>query len=115
MGPNCLRIGEINMLMLDHMTLFYFSLRDLNVDWYAQLVNDWVRKVSPNANMRSTHQKLTPTLTHDSTCSSHCPQLTPSALPAAHISPHDNSVKIIKCDLSDLVGTKGNEQEAAIK
>src|SRR5882724_3653580 len=62
--------GSLSMLTLDHTTLFYFSSRDLNADWHAQLVHDWVRKVPSNANLKSTCQKLTPPLTHGSTCSS---------------------------------------------
>src|SRR5882724_3666229 len=66
----------LSMLMLDHMTLFYFSLWDLYADWHAQLVHNWVRKVPSHANPKSTHQKSTPPLTHGSTRSSHAPQLT---------------------------------------
>jgi len=44
------------MLMLDHTTLFYFSLRDLDADLQAQLVHNWVRKVPSNVNPKSTCQ-----------------------------------------------------------
>ena len=103
------------MLTLDHTTLFYFSLRDLDADRHAQLVNDWVKEVPSNANPRSTRRKSTPALTHGSTRSAHRPRLAPSALPAADISPHDNGVETIECDLSDLDGTEGDEQEVAIE
>src|SRR5882724_13414705 len=76
--------GSLSMLTLDHTTLFYFSLRDLDAGWHAQLVHDWVRKVPSNVNLKSTHRKSTPPLTHGSTCSSHAPQLTWSVL-HAHI------------------------------
>src|SRR5882724_6013164 len=81
--------GSLSMLMLDHMTLFYFSLRGLMVDWHTQLVHDWVRKVPSNVNLKSTCQKSTPPLIYGSTRSSHAPQLTHSVLHAAHTSPHD--------------------------
>src|SRR5882724_4905301 len=37
--------SSLSMFMFDHTTLFYFSLRDPDVDRHAQLVHDWVRKV----------------------------------------------------------------------
>jgi len=100
--------SSLSMLTLDHATLFYFSSRDLNADWHAQLVHDWVRKVPSNANPKSTHGKSTPPLTHGSTHSSHAPQLTQSALHAAHTSPHDNSVQFIKVGCSDIDETESN-------
>src|SRR5882724_5821183 len=105
----------LSMLMLDHMTLFYFSLWDLYADWHAQLVHNWVRKVPYNANLKSTHQKSTPPLTHGSTRSSHAPQLTWSVLHAAHTSPHDDSVEFIEVGCSDINETESDEQEPAVK
>src|SRR5882724_1359735 len=107
--------GSLSMLTLDHMTLFYFSLRDLDADWHAQLVHDWVRKVPSNANPKSTCRKSTPPLTHGSTCSSHAPQLTQSTLCAAHTSPHDHSVQFIEVGCSDINETGSDEQEPIIK
>src|SRR5882724_8118835 len=101
--------------MLDHTTLFYFSLRTLDADRHAQLVHNWVRKVPSNVNLKSTCQKSTPPLTHGSTCSSHAPQLTWSMLNAAHTSPHDDSVEFIEVGCSDINETESDEQEPAIK
>src|SRR5882724_2663996 len=103
------------MLMLDHTTLFYFSLRDFDVDRHAQLVHNWVRNVPSNANLKSTHQKSTPPLTHGSTHSSHAPQLTRSTLCAAHTSPHDHGVQFIEVGCSDINETGSDEQEPIIK
>jgi len=107
--------SSLSMLMLDHTTLFYFSLRDLDTDQHAQLVHDWVRKVPSNVNPKSTHQKSTPPLTHGSNCSSHAPQLTWSMLHAAHTSPHDHSVEFIEVGCSHIDETESDEQESSIK
>src|SRR5882724_10602265 len=107
--------GSLSMLMLDHMTLFYFSLKDLDADQHAQLVHDWVRKVPSNVNPKSTHKKSTPPLTHGSTRSSHAPQLTQSMPHAAHTSPHDHGVQFIEVGCSDINETRSDEQEPTIK
>src|SRR5882724_13429226 len=99
--------GSLSMLMLDHMTLVYFSLMDIDVDWHAQLVHDWVIKVPSNVK-KSTCQKSTPPLTHASTHSSHAPQLTQSVLHAAHTSSHDNGVKFIKVSCSHIDETESD-------
>src|SRR5882724_9855205 len=107
--------GSLSMLMLDHTTLFYFSLRDLNADQHAQLVHDWVRKVPSNVNPKGTHRKSTPPLTHRSTRSSHAPQLTQSTFHAAHTRPHDHSVQFSEVGCSDINETGSDEQEPTIK
>jgi|SRR5882762_1931266 len=94
------------MLTLDPTTLFYFSLRDLNFkNNHAGLIQDWATKIPHNAKPGSTHSKATPSLTRGSTCSSHAPPSTRSALNTVKISDHDDSIKI----------AKGYERDAAIK
>ena len=100
--------------MLDHMTLVYFSLMDIDVDWHAQLVHDWVKKVPSNVK-KSTCQKSTPPLTHASTHSSHAPQLTQSVLHAAHTSHDDHGVQFIEVGCSVINETGSDEQEPTVK
>jgi hypothetical protein len=79
------------------------------------LIQDWATKIPHNAKPGSTHSKATPLLTYGSTCSSHAPPSTWSALNTVKISNHDNGIKIAKGGLSDIDETKGNEQDTAIK
>ena len=104
------------MLTLDLITLFYFSLRDLDFKKnYAGLIQDWATKIPHNAKRGSTHSKATPSLTHGSTHSYHAPPSTWSALNTVKISDHDDSIKIAEGGLLDIDETKGYERDAAIK
>ena len=57
-------IASSLMLMLDHTTLFYFSLRDLDdKNKHPSLIKDWATKIPCNAKPGGTHSKATPSLT----------------------------------------------------
>ena len=105
------------MLTLDPTTLFYFSLRDNNVD-HEGIVADWAAKVSCNAKPGSSHSKATLLLTHGSTgtCSgSHASPSTWSTFNTIKMSHHNGGIKIAEGGLSDADGTKGCERDTTIK
>jgi len=76
---------------------------------HAGLIQDWATKIPHNTKPGSTCSKATPLLTHSSTCGSHAPPATWSALNTVKISDHDDGIKIAKGGLSDIDETKGYE------
>ena len=106
------------MLMLNHTTLFYFSLRDhlsklkdnnVGLEQYM----DWVMNILKNAKPLSMD---IPSLTDGITLQSHLPPSTRSALTdKVKITQYDGNVEIVDCGFPNQDETRGSEREAAIK
>ena len=106
------------MLMLNHTTLFYFSLRDhsskskdnnVGLEQYM----DWAMNIPKNAKPLSMD---VPSLTDGSTLQLCLPPSTRSALTNnVRITQYDGDIEIVDCGFPDQDETRGSEREATIK